>query len=303
MKSKVIIVSVWDAFWAIWPIPMLFVHIGQEFQALFLSTTEPVDSAGNTTNPTKSPCDPYVFNTVLTRSKSLVVVVGNPVALLSIEGHMVTQYGRKAQCWSSFLKLCLENKSFVIPSTVEKNRLIWQEFELRLKVNLFQNEVSKAQLANFVTLKKSMNQPPPPSMRSSAGRNPVNPGSLKPSQISPQTKRTSGASAYPSPSKPQSSKQQQNSPLKGHASTTGLQRSNVFVSAQISPPAKHASATQYPSVSVSSKQQQSLSSVYTAAQRSSVLTSKQQQTTENASASASSNRKKGKVSMLCGVLY
>ena len=59
-----------------------------------MSTTEPVDAMGNTTNPTKSPCDPFVFNTVITRSKSLVVVVGSPLALLAIEEHMKQLYGK-----------------------------------------------------------------------------------------------------------------------------------------------------------------------------------------------------------------
>ena len=85
----------------------IYIYIGREFLAVFLSTSEPVDSDGNTTNPTKSPCDPYIFNTVLTHSKSLVVVVGSPQALLRIEGHMQAVYGRKARCWSSFLAKCL----------------------------------------------------------------------------------------------------------------------------------------------------------------------------------------------------
>ena len=80
-----------------------------------MSTTEPVDETGNTINPTKSPCDPYVFNTVLTRAKSLVVVVGCPAALLGIEKHMVRTYDEKGKCWSTYLKTCLENKTFIIP--------------------------------------------------------------------------------------------------------------------------------------------------------------------------------------------
>ena len=66
---------------------------GQEFQAVFMSTTEPIDKDGNTCNPTKSPCDRYVFNTVLTRAKSLVVAVGSPLVLLNTEAHMVKLYG------------------------------------------------------------------------------------------------------------------------------------------------------------------------------------------------------------------
>ena len=133
---------------------------GQEFQALFLSTTEPMDEDGNTTNPTKSPCDPYIFNTVLTRSKSLVVVVGNPVALLNIESHMKALYGKKARCWSSFIRLCLEQNSFLVPPEVEPDQLKRREFELRLKAKIFDNKVSNIanQLADFLTLKQTLNQ-------------------------------------------------------------------------------------------------------------------------------------------------
>ncbi len=110
--------------------------IGTEFQAVFLSTTEPVDNDGNTTNPTKSPCDPYVFNTVLTRSKSLVVAVGSPMALLRIEEHMVKKYGGKARCWSTYMKLCLEKNTFTIPSAIEPNDKMKKEFKSALMTKL-----------------------------------------------------------------------------------------------------------------------------------------------------------------------
>lgn len=93
--------------------------LGKEFRALFMSTTEPVDVNGKTTNPTKSLCDRYVFNTVLTRSKSLVVVVGSPCALLRIEQHMQREQG---MCWSLYMQRCIENKSFIIPPSVEPNK-------------------------------------------------------------------------------------------------------------------------------------------------------------------------------------
>lgn len=107
--------------------------LGQEFQALFVSTTEPVDTEGNTTNPTKSPCDPLVFNTVLTRSKSLVVVVGSPVALLDIERHMGPLYGEKAHCWSNYMEMCLEKDTFIIPAEVEPDKKMKSMFRSELK--------------------------------------------------------------------------------------------------------------------------------------------------------------------------
>lgn len=76
---------------------------------MFLSTTEPTHADGSTRNPTRSLCDPYVFNTALTRAKSLVVAVGNPFLLLSIEKQMVKRYGQKGHCWSTFLKRCMDH--------------------------------------------------------------------------------------------------------------------------------------------------------------------------------------------------
>ena len=119
-----------------------FLLPGNEYQAVFLSTTEPVDSNGNTTNPTKSPCDPYVFNTILTRSKSLVVVVGSPMTLLGIEEHMVKHYGGKARCWSSYLNLCLEKNTFIIPSEVEPNEKVKKSFKSALRTKLSNGTVS-----------------------------------------------------------------------------------------------------------------------------------------------------------------
>ena len=110
--------------------------IGQEFPAVFLSTTEPIDQDGNTLNPTKSPCDRYVFNTVLTRAKSLVVVVGSPRVLLNTEQHMIKLYGDKGRCWSLYLKSCLEHGTLRIPQYVEPDQSIAQRFKEELAAHL-----------------------------------------------------------------------------------------------------------------------------------------------------------------------
>ena len=80
--------------------------VGREFRAVFISALEATEESGATTNPTKSICDPFVFNTIITRAQSLVVSVGNPFLLLSIESHT----GQK-QCWREYLKRCLEVSS------------------------------------------------------------------------------------------------------------------------------------------------------------------------------------------------
>lgn len=83
--------------------------IGREFQAVFLSTSELVHEDGSSRNPVRSLCDPYVFNTAITRAKSLVVSVGNPFLLLKMENKMAQFYGQEhnAHCWSTYLNLCL----------------------------------------------------------------------------------------------------------------------------------------------------------------------------------------------------
>ena len=65
-------------------------------------------------NPTKSLCNPYVFNTAITRARSLVVAVGNPFTLLSVEANVA----KPKHCWKEFIARCLEHHSFIIPDTV-----------------------------------------------------------------------------------------------------------------------------------------------------------------------------------------
>ena len=89
--------------------PVLFNYTGQEFRALFISTSEPTTPDGETRDSTKSISDPAVFITAITRARSLVVAVGNPFMLLRREEHMVKKYGDRGHCWSLFLKTCIDN--------------------------------------------------------------------------------------------------------------------------------------------------------------------------------------------------
>ena len=73
-----------------------------------------MDSSGKTVNPTKSLCNPYVFNTAITRARSLVVAVGNPFTLLSVEANVA----KPKHCWREFITHCLERHSFIIPDSV-----------------------------------------------------------------------------------------------------------------------------------------------------------------------------------------
>ena len=88
--------------------------VGREFKALFISTMECVQDGFQSANPTKSFCNRYVFNTALTRAKSLVVCVGNPFQLLEVEAAMSNPVG----CWREYFKRCIENDTFIVPTGV-----------------------------------------------------------------------------------------------------------------------------------------------------------------------------------------
>ena len=77
---------------------------------------------------------------------SLVVAVGNPSKLLSIEEHMVSMYGEKARCWSNFLNQCLLKDTFIVPDCVaptpqDKERLK-NELHVRVQKLLDINETA-----------------------------------------------------------------------------------------------------------------------------------------------------------------
>ena len=73
-----------------------------------MSTVESVDpESGQSANPTKSLCSPYVFNTAITRAQSLVVASGNPFTLLAVEAKMP----QPKHCWREFIRRCKENKT------------------------------------------------------------------------------------------------------------------------------------------------------------------------------------------------
>ena len=89
---------------------------------MFISTREATNPDGSTKNPTKSICDRYVFNTVITRAQSLVVAVGHPYYLFGIEN--CNSY--RIKCWREYMKYCIVSNNLghkIIPSEKTFNAL------------------------------------------------------------------------------------------------------------------------------------------------------------------------------------
>jgi superfamily I DNA and/or RNA helicase/exoribonuclease R len=105
---------------------------GREFEAVFLSTSEPTGPDGTPKNITKSTCSQYVFNTVLTRAKSLVVCVGNPFVLMRSEEHL----NNENSCWKSYIRRCIICKTFKVPEN-ESNSSMNEDILLELEKIVF----------------------------------------------------------------------------------------------------------------------------------------------------------------------
>ena len=74
---------------------------------MFISTRETTNPDGSSKNPTKSICNRYMFNTVITRAQSLVVAVGQPYYLFAIENCN----SDKIKCWREYMKYCIESNN------------------------------------------------------------------------------------------------------------------------------------------------------------------------------------------------
>ena len=95
-------------------------YIGHECIAVFLSTSEPLECNGKSKDPLKSLCNPFVFNTAISRAQSLVVAVGNPFMLLKIEAE--TGNSRR-HCWREYLRKCLDKNAIYFQKSCLKQRL------------------------------------------------------------------------------------------------------------------------------------------------------------------------------------
>ena len=106
---------------------------GHEFQAVFLCTADYKKASGFISNPTKSLLTPGIFNTVLSRSRSLVVAVGNPFMLLDLEERM--QHGGK-KCWREYLRLCLTDGTITFSEEILNSESVMEKLARRVGIEL-----------------------------------------------------------------------------------------------------------------------------------------------------------------------
>ena len=119
---------------------------------MFLSTAEPTTAEGASKNPTKTPCSQYVFNTALTRAKSLVVCAGNPFLLMKIEKN-TTQNRDKRPFWAEYIRRCIENETFVIPASLQVSNTDRQDKLSKLRALVFKSD-SQTKLATSLSDKR-----------------------------------------------------------------------------------------------------------------------------------------------------
>ena len=107
-------------------------YIGREYRAIFVCTSEPVNPDGSSANSTKSVCDKFVFNTVITRAQSLVVAVGNPYRLFKIEEKSPNGRG----CWKEYMRHCIECRTVFFSDSQKKD---WQKRMEELQQSIFKD--------------------------------------------------------------------------------------------------------------------------------------------------------------------
>lgn len=75
---------------------------------MFLSTCEPTDNDGNPQDPVRSICNEYIFNTLITRARSLVFSAGNPFLLCQMGLHY------NVNCWAEYIHRCIQCQTLLL---------------------------------------------------------------------------------------------------------------------------------------------------------------------------------------------
>ena len=123
---------------------------------MFLSTVEPTNEKGEPFDPVRSMSNDLVFNTIMTRARSLIYCVGNPFTLCQI--------GQKypVNCWKSYLQRCVqcETLQFALPekrASNEEVEIVTRELQTMVFPHTVISEATNASLKES-TADKIINQ-------------------------------------------------------------------------------------------------------------------------------------------------
>ena len=127
---------------------------GTEFEAVFISTSEATNKSYEPLMITRSICDRFVFNTVLTRARSLVVAVGNPFYLLKMEEAMIKRHDDLSySTWKPYIKQCLECSSFSYSEDIDKSSI--NDTTRQLYEHVYTDSVQTSDLQSYSGSKSS----------------------------------------------------------------------------------------------------------------------------------------------------
>ena len=99
-----------------------------EFDAAFISAIEPTKENGEAFDPVRTMSNELVFNTIMTRARSLIYCVGNPFALCKIGN---------SRSWKEYLKRCVQCETLHFSIPKQSNR----KAEIELAAKKLQNLV------------------------------------------------------------------------------------------------------------------------------------------------------------------
>ena len=119
-----------------------------------MCTAEPVNQDYSPSDPVKSMCDRYMFNTIITRPKSLIVAIGNPFRLCKVEKKMLKE---SPACWSEYMYQCWEGDSFLLSAALREDLGACKNQLDKLKELMFQMATNKLHISNQAKDKEERN--------------------------------------------------------------------------------------------------------------------------------------------------
>ena len=112
---------------------------------MFLSTIEPTDDNGYPYDPVRSISNELVFNTIMTRARSLIYCVGNPFVLCEVGSRY------QVNCWKAYLQRCVqcETLHFALPRSSTSNERVVTVAEEIQSIVFPHKDIDEATAVNF----------------------------------------------------------------------------------------------------------------------------------------------------------